>query len=136
MKEMLFDSLHTGMGKVLDLRSSQHALTATNLANADTPGFKARYIPFDRILSEAMDTGSDLQMKRTDDLHVFSKGGDPDSPDVEQMDAPPWAEDGNSVVPERENVRLAENALLYNSVATGMSRRLAMMRYAASDGRA
>ena len=69
-----------------------------------------------------MESGNDLQMKRTDELHVFAKGGDPDSPDVEQLEAPLGGR--RQPVVERENVRLAENALLYNSVATGMSRRL------------
>ena len=136
MSDLFFDSIHTGLGQVLDLRSAQHALTATNLANADTPGFEARFIPFDRVLGEAMDTGDSLGMKRTHELHVAGAGGDPDNPEVEKLDAPPWATDGNSVVLERESVRLSENALLFNSVATGLSRRMAMMRYAASDGRA
>ena len=136
MSNLFFDSVHTGLGQVLDLRASQHALTATNLANVDTPGFEARFIPFDRILSNAMDTGGDIGMKRTHELHVEAAGADPDNPEVETLDAPPWAKDGNSVVLERENVRMSENALLFNSVATGLSRRMAMMRYAASDGRA
>ena len=38
MKAFLFDNLHNGLGRVLDLRRSQHALTVSNLANADTPG--------------------------------------------------------------------------------------------------
>ncbi len=136
MSGILFDSLHTGMGQVLDLRASQHALTATNLANADTPGFEARYIPFDEVLGRAMNTGSELDMTRTHELHVSGPGGDVDNPEVDTLDAPPWATDGNSVVTEREQVRLSENALLFNTVATGMSRRMAMLRYAASDGRA
>jgi flagellar basal-body rod protein FlgB len=136
MSELFFDSLHSGLGRVLDLRSAQHSLTATNLANADTPGFEARFIPFDRVLASAVDSGSDLAMKRTNDLHVAGSGGDSDNPEVEKLEAPSWAKDGNSVVPERESVRLSENALLFNTVATGLSRRMAMMRYAASDGRA
>ena len=136
MSNMLFDSLHVGLGQVLDLRAAQHALTATNLANADTPGFEARFIPFDEVLSQAMDVGGELQMKRTHELHIGGPGGDASNPEVETLDAPPWATDGNSVVMEREQVRLSENALLFNSVATGLSRRMSLMRYAASDGRA
>ena len=136
MSDLFFDSLHAGLGQVLDLRSAQHALTATNLANADTPGFEARFIPFDEVLSEAMNTGEALSMKRTNELHVSAGMVDGQNPDVETLEAPPWAEDGNSVVLERESVRLSENALLFNTVATGLSRRMSMMRYAASDGRA
>jgi flagellar basal-body rod protein FlgB len=136
MSDLFFDSLHAGLGQVLDLRAAQHALTATNLANADTPGFEARFIPFDEVLSEAMNTGEALSMKRTNGLHVAAGSVDGENPDVETLEAPPWAEDGNSVVLERESVRLSENALLFNTVATGLSRRMSLMRYAASDGRA
>ena len=38
----LFDPVFQGLGQVLDLRQQQQALTATNLANADTPGLKAK----------------------------------------------------------------------------------------------
>ena len=38
----LFDGMYNGLEQVLDLRNRQHSLTATNLANANTPGFRAR----------------------------------------------------------------------------------------------
>ena len=68
MSSFMFDGLHRGLGQVLDLRMSQHTLTATNLANADTPGFKAKFIPFDRILSEVVDQSSHLVRPRLDQL--------------------------------------------------------------------
>ena len=36
---------------------------------------------------------------------------------------------------EREAVRLTENLMLYNAVSVGTSRRLGLLRFAASDGR-
>ena len=46
MKDLLFDRLHTGLNSVLDLRQKQHSLTTSNIANVDTPFFKARSIEF------------------------------------------------------------------------------------------
>ena len=54
MNDFLFDRLHSGLGTVLDLRQAQHSLSATNLANADTPGFKAKVIPFHDVLANAI----------------------------------------------------------------------------------
>jgi flagellar basal body rod protein FlgB len=51
------------------------------------------------------------------------------------MEPPAWSADGNSVQLERETVRLTENALMYEAVSTGLSKRLAMLRFAAADGR-
>ena len=132
---MLFDSFHRGLGHVLDLRSQQHAMTASNLANADTPDYKARHIAFDRVLGEVMDAGSSLPMQRLSARHMPGTAGDPDRPNIVEMEAPAWSLDGNSVQLEQETVRLTENAMMYGAVTRGMSKRMAMMRYAASNGR-
>ena len=134
MSAFLFDRLHNGLGKVLDLRHAQHGLTASNLANTSTPGFRAKYIPFDQVLATAVGQGEELQLRRTQSAHVMAPGADAANPEVAEIDPPPWAVDGNSVNPERETVRLAENSMMYRTVSTGLSRRMAMLRYAASNG--
>ena len=134
MSNFMFDGLHRGLGQVLDLRMAQHTLTATNLANADTPGFKAKVIPFDRILADVVQEGDHLKLRQTRSGHMAGLNVDPADPHVEEIEAPPWAADGNSVVAEREAVRLKENSTLYTGLSRGLSRRLAMMRFAASDG--
>ena len=58
MRDILFDRLHMGLGQVLDLRSQQSAMTAGNIANTDTPNYKAKFIPFD----ELMEIISDLKI--------------------------------------------------------------------------
>ena len=117
----LFDGLHHGIERALDLRRTQHVLTAGNLANADTPGYVAREVPFDEILSG--------------EIRAAEQGRELGESPVRELEAVPWALDGNSVNPEREAVKLTENSLLYNALATGMSKRLSMLRYAATDGR-
>ena len=135
MSAFLFDRLHSGLGQVLDLRQTQHALTASNLANADTPGFKARFVPFDQVLSSAVGRNGALDLRQTHARHLSAPGMDASDPEVEEIEPPPWAMDGNSVNPERESVRLTENAMMYDAVARGLSRRMALLRYAASDGK-
>lgn len=135
MKAFLFDSFHHGLGSVLDLRSQQHALTASNLANADTPGYTAQYIAFDKVLGEAVDSADSLPMTRTSSLHMPGLSGDVSRPRIETIEAPPWSADGNSVTLERETVRLTENSMMYGAVSRGLSRRMAMLRFAASNGR-
>ena len=134
MSELLFDGLHRGIGKVLDLRLSQHSLTASNLANADTPGYKAKFIPFDEILSEVVYAEEGQSLRRTDLRHSSGLGTNPEAPQVSEIEPVPWSADGNSVVQEREAVRLKENATLFTGVSKGLSRRLALLRFAASNG--
>jgi flagellar basal-body rod protein FlgB len=135
MSNMLFDSFHSGLGQVLDLRSAQHALTTANLANVDTPEYRAKSIAFDRVLSEIVDRTDRPELSRSRSGHLPGLDGDSRNPDIEEMEPPAWAADGNSVQLERETVRLTENALMYEAVSTGLSKRLAMLRFAAADGR-
>jgi len=135
MKTFLFDTLHNGLGRVLDLRRSQHTLTVANLANADTPGYKAKVIPFDTVLSEAVGGSEGVALRQTSALHLDAAGMDPSRADVEEIEAPPWSVNGNSVVAERESMRLNENSVMYRAVAKGVSSRMALLRYAAADGK-
>jgi len=134
MSNFLFDSLHQGIGRVLDLRSAQHALTASNLANADTPGYKAKFIPFSEVLGEVMKTKDSMPMLRSHALHQRATEIDASHADIEEIEAPPWSIDGNSVTPERESVRLAENSLLYQGLTRGLNKRLMILKFSASDG--
>ena len=135
MSNMLFDRFHQGLGQVLDLRSAQHALTTANLANADTPRYRAKVIPFDRMLAEVVDRSDRPQMQRTDPQHLSGLAGDAAQPRVNEIAPPAWSADGNSVQLERETVRLTENAMMFEAVSTGLSKRLSMLRFAASDGK-
>ena len=78
-------------------------------------------MPFDEILSG--------------EIRAAEQGRELGESPVRELEAVPWALDGNSVNPEREAVKLTENSLLYNALTTGMSKRLSMLRYAATDGR-
>jgi len=134
MSAYLFDRLHNGLGQVLDLRYAQHGLAASNIANAATPGFRARYIPFDKVLSQAVGRGEAVGMQRTDSRHFLAPGEDPARPEIDEIEPAPWQVDGNSVDPDKEVVRLTENAVMYDAVSTGLSQRIAMLRYAANNG--
>lgn len=122
----LFDPMYAGLGNVLDLRRAQHTLTASNLANADTPGYLAKEIPFADLLTESMEAPQRDQLLDIEKLAMD---------ELREIEAPAYSLDGNSVDAEREATRLAENQVMYEALAGGMSRRLAMLRFAASDGK-
>jgi flagellar basal-body rod protein FlgB len=130
----MFDKLHKGLGNVLDLRQKQNILTAGNIANVDTPHYKAKLIRFDELLEQTMGN-ADFSMKQTNNRHLAGFDGTSEDPNVEEIAPPPWVLDDNSVQLEREMVRLKSNALQYNAVTKGMQRRLAILKYVASNGR-
>jgi flagellar basal-body rod protein FlgB len=131
-------SLDPMIGKlqdVLDLRLQQHALTASNLANADTPGYKAKVVDFGHVLDQAMGEDSALTLARTDPRHLAAMGASAEQPPVLELEPAPWSVDGNSVLPEREVARMQSNALMYNALAQGLDHKLTLLRFVVSDGR-
>ena len=121
----LFDGVNTGVERVLDLRMAQTTLVAGNLANADTPGYLAKEIPFKDLLSDVMERA----IGGAEDLP------DPNSVEVTEREALVTDLDGNSVDLEQQAGIMASNQVLYSALSTGVSRRLALLRFAASDGR-
>ena len=76
-----------------------------------------------------------MGMRQTVAGHVNVRGRDHTNPQIDELTPSAWSTDGNSVDSEREAVRLASNSMMYNAVTQGLGRRMAMLRYAASDGR-
>jgi flagellar basal-body rod protein FlgB len=133
MAGFLFDSLYGGLQSVLDLRQQQQGMTAANLANQNTPGFTAKYINFEKTLDQAVNGESKVAMKTTDSRHMTV--GSVNNPTIEEVEAPSWSLNGNSVNPEKEMARLHSNNLFYQAVTKGITKRLALLKFAANNGR-
>jgi flagellar basal-body rod protein FlgB len=128
----IFDGTVHQLNKSLDLRLKQHGLVATNLANKDTPGFLAKRIDFRQAFDRVMQNDRSTSMRKTNPRHIdgLSDGSTP----TVTIEAPSFSQDGNSVHGETEMAVMASNNLLYNASAEALSRKLALLRYAASDG--
>ena len=98
--------------QVLALRAQRMNLLSSNIANADTPGYKARDIDFASALEQA--TASHRVMKQTHAAHI------PLTESATQPDAlyrvpSEVAPDGNSVDPTLEHASFMDNALRYQA---------------------
>lgn len=99
--------------KALGVRAQRTEILANNLANADTPGFKARDIDFKAVMRDQVSKSSGLPVDRTNDGHLKGRGRvgwdllyrTPEQPSI----------DGNTVDPHQENVEFATNAMSYNA---------------------
>jgi len=130
MPSILFDPTSAGLERALDIRNRNHGLLTSNIANANTPGYKAQRLDFkasfDRAfeqVSEAMEMGAPAPPSSVDDFLEIS-----------EEPAPPGRVDGNSVRREVEMGNLALNSIAYETTVEMMNRRFAMLEYAASDG--
>ena len=111
------DSVMGMSPQVLALRSQRLELIAGNLANADTPGFKARDIDFEAQMASARDGLNSL--RRTHDRHMHSDGSiDGEGAAVKyRMPAQP-SMDGNTVETQREHALFMDNAVRYQASIT------------------
>jgi len=116
--------------KRLDYLGTRHRVIAENVANADTPGFRARDLkPFD--FQAAMDrAGGQVVAARTSPLH--QAGLVPARPFAEDRRAEPYeaAPDGNAVVLEEQMMKAAEVRSAHD-LATGLfQKHVSMIRHA------
>ncbi len=118
--------------RALQLESRRTELLASNLANADTPGYKARDIDFKTALATAghqqAGTAPRLGLQHTDGQHLGATGaGGANAADDAVMKyrvplAP--ALDGNTVDVQLEQAAFAENAVRYQATLTLLNMRL------------
>jgi flagellar basal-body rod protein FlgB len=109
----MIENIAAPVERYMSLLSARQKLVASNIANADTPGYKTRDIDFRSELAASMNG----------------------TPTV--MDAPGLVarNDGNNVSLDREARLLAENALRFNVASNLAKAQLRTIRAAIDEGR-
>tara|TARA_B100000315_G_scaffold43510_1_gene38418 strand:+ start:10469 stop:10894 length:426 start_codon:yes stop_codon:yes gene_type:complete len=122
--------------KTLDLHLQKNSVISSNIANADTPGYKAVDLKFDEQLRTAIGSGNQIKMKATQERHFTSdvKQIDKVKPSVSE-ESDPARPDGNNVKIEKEMSKLVETQLMYNSIVQAMTKRGGILRYAVEEGK-
>lgn len=101
----------------LNLRAARQELIASNIANADTPNYKAKDIDFASALQGALSgSGEKLQVAVTSPLHLAGTTGESvmGAPVLYRKPLQPSA-DGNTVDMDVERAQFADNALRYEA---------------------
>ena len=104
----------------LNLRAYRQELLASNIANADTPHFKARDIDFKSALDGALGKaqGSALGLSRTAPGHIAAAGENRFGAAVKFRDEQQSSVDGNTVSIDVERAAFAENAIQMEAMLT------------------
>lgn len=116
----LFGQTIEGLGRALDLYQSRHRVLTENIANADTPNYKARDLDFSSQLARA------LEENDTGDMPEIEPGVDRKAT---------IKVDGNSVDLDTEMARMSVNAEKMLALAQIIGRKFAGIRAAITDGR-
>ena len=73
----IFDSTVGALNTSLNLREMNQNLIASNIANADTPGYKAQSLEFEKELRNALGTSDQLTLTGADARHISPNDTDP-----------------------------------------------------------
>ena len=102
--------------QALKLRSYRQQLLASNIANADTPNYKAVDIDFARELKRVSGAqAGSLHMAATSKGHLQATSGNPYNAKIMYRPISQPNIDGNTVNMDEERAHFAENALRYES---------------------
>ena len=105
---------HLGIhAQAMPLREQRLKLIASNLSNADTPGYKAVDLDFDAALRSAQGQ-TDNRLQMTDGRH-FATGNDGLNPFQIVRDGLQPSLDGNTVDPDQEHAAYGRAALEYRA---------------------
>lgn len=108
----------------LKLRANRTQLLANNIANADTPNYKARDLDFPNALLQARTGGGTLTLRTTNARHIEPTSlGVGNSTLKYRVPANPSL-DGNTVELDRERSRFAQNTLEYQAALNFLGGRI------------
>lgn len=123
-----FDNAIAFQQQALGLRAYRQQLIAGNIANADTPHYKARDIDFAAALKNAVAgrASGGVELARTSDRHLAAVGGQGPAPLLYRKETQS-AVDGNTVDMDVERAQFAENAIFYEAGLTFITGRIRTM---------
>lgn len=109
----MLDRLAGQLERYMDLLSARQKLVASNIANADTPGYRTRDLDFQTEFQNAAGL----------------------APNVVEVNGLPVKNDGNSVDLDREARLLAENAMRFQLASSLLRSQIRLVRSAIEEGR-
>jgi flagellar basal-body rod protein FlgB len=120
---MLFDTTQLALNGVISGAAKRHEALATNVANANTPGYQRVDVDFQGALASAIESGD----AGRDSLEHMTFSAQRDGSGAVQAD-------GSTVDAEREAANLAQNALLQQSAVMVAMARVNILRTAMGAG--
>lgn len=114
--------------QALQLRAMRNEVLTSNIANADTPNYKARDVDFGVALRQA--EGAQLRLRTTSELHSQPSAMDRFGSELKYRVPTQPTLDGNTVETDVEQAAFAENAVKYRASLTFLNGTISSLRYA------
>lgn len=108
-----FDNILGVHEKALHMQSKRAEVLASNLANADTPGYKARDFDFQSVLKNASELNANTQRLQATNKGHIQPEGDFYGVELQYRQSTQDSLDGNTVEPHIEIAQYTENSVRY-----------------------
>lgn len=121
-------ALLTALRRQMTMATARQVATSGNLANYDTPGYKAREVTFDQALTQKL-----LPTNSTHPKHIKLSTASPgQTSDVQGL---PERRDGNNVQLDRELMNMNQAAGDFSAAQTALAAKFRLVRYALNESR-
>ena len=132
----LFRETISLLERSLNIRSLQHRVLSSNIANLDTPNYKAVELAVAEEIKDSQNSASNIQLVQTQPGHLPLKHDPADHLKLKTAKPPEFSlrGDGNTVDLDRTMGDLAENTLLYKTAAQLISRKFSGLKSAIRGG--
>lgn len=122
--DALFDKNLDVLSKSLDLHLLRHTVVSDNIANAETPGYKARRVEFEGELQRALNASEAMGERSLASVSAI----------IHQDENSEVGQDLNSVDMDREMAELTKNDVKYSALTQAVSKKFALLQYAIQEG--
>ena len=128
------DGVLDQMKRFLDFSARKQQVITSNLANSETPGYKAKELNFRELFEE--EVGSGLKLRRTREKHLGGRPALVREPAIEEKPGDALGQDGNNVDLDREMTELAQNVLKFSVVSRLYQHKIQQIKFSLREGRA
>jgi flagellar basal-body rod protein FlgB len=121
----------TALGRQMNRAVARETIAASNLANLETPGYRAQELDFDAALEREL--GGSIRLAATAPGHqpIGGEGG----ARAREAGGLTTRRDGNNVQLDRELLSLTKAAGEFNAAQTALAAKFRLVRYAINEGR-
>ena len=131
----LFGKIYNILDDSLNVLSKRQNVIASNIANANTPGYKEKTVNFENVMQNIINSGNSLELK-VNNAKDFTNLGLNNSKsfgnafiEKQKVQSVP-ALDGNTVNLSSQMAEMSSNAIRFQAVAGLLTKKFAMLNYA------
>ncbi|MFQ5768148.1 MAG: flagellar basal body rod protein FlgB [Acidobacteriota bacterium] len=134
MRSLLDGTASRYLEALLDVTTRQHTVAAANIANVDTPGYRARALDFRDVFQSALSEKIGPAMKRTRAGHLPGRSSRLTT-SLHEIQGLPVRNDGNNVSVDQAMLELVQAAGRYRAAIDLLRQQSRLIAYSISEGR-